>query len=256
MPKFFRRCFYLPVLQFLLAARSELDWKHSSVDRTLMALLLVHLHGKKVASFSNQMRQTKSMSPRYAMQWWTVNRSRAPILDPLEFMRKRIKWRYAKGTPDVLSESRVYLGDSVRVLPRVTSHLPLKASLLFTSPPYFGVTNYHYDQWLRLWLLGERPTSRLRLGKHRSRFANSSEYAALLCDVFESAARASKRNVTVYVRTGRDASTYDATRDALKAVFARHVIKRKIRPFLRPTQTRLFGDVEPKLGEVDLILSR
>jgi len=33
-----------------------------------MALLSVHLHGKRADSVSNQTRQTKSMSPEYAIQ--------------------------------------------------------------------------------------------------------------------------------------------------------------------------------------------
>ena len=52
--------------------------------------------------------------------------------------------------------SRVYLNDNVRLLPELATRGAPRAKLLLTSPPYFGVTNYHYDQWLRLWLLGGR----------------------------------------------------------------------------------------------------
>lgn len=37
-----------------------------------MALLSVHLHGKRADSLSNQMRQTKSMSPEYAIRRSTI----------------------------------------------------------------------------------------------------------------------------------------------------------------------------------------
>jgi hypothetical protein len=30
-------------------------------------------------------------------------------------------------------------------------------SMLLTSPPYYDVTNYRVDNWIRLWMLGEDP---------------------------------------------------------------------------------------------------
>jgi hypothetical protein len=63
MPLFFRCCYRQNVLQFLIAARINLDWKNRKADWTAMAFLLVNLHGKRNDSLSNQMRQTKSMSP-------------------------------------------------------------------------------------------------------------------------------------------------------------------------------------------------
>src|SRR5579863_216553 len=69
-PRFFRSCYHRQVLEFLLAARAYLDWRHRKVDWTAMAFLLVNLHGKRDGALSNQMRQTKSMSPDYAVRWW------------------------------------------------------------------------------------------------------------------------------------------------------------------------------------------
>ena len=133
---------------FLLCARNLLNWRQNHVDRTLMAFLLVHLHGKASDSFSNQMRQTKAMSPNYAIAWWKDRSSKPPQIDPIELLRKKLKWRYAKGRPKTTS-SKVYLGDSVSILTELTGNLGKRAlhrpSLLLTSPPYFGITNYHYD---------------------------------------------------------------------------------------------------------------
>ena len=70
LPCFFHGCYSLRVRRFLLAARTDLNWRRNKVDRTVMALLLVYLHGKIGAALSNQMRQTKSMSPPYAIRWW------------------------------------------------------------------------------------------------------------------------------------------------------------------------------------------
>src|SRR5438046_472841 len=80
-------------------------------------------------------------APDYAIRWWAERGTKPPEVDPVEFLRPRLEWRYARGLPAAPGSS-VYLGDSVRTLPglaRGRDEGPL-ASLLFTSPPYFGVT--------------------------------------------------------------------------------------------------------------------
>lgn len=256
LPSFFSRCFYKDVREFLVCARARLDWRRSDIDRTLMALILVYLHGKRGQALSNQMRQTKAMSPEYAIRWWADREMRAPRIDLVDFMRQRIEWRYEHGIPRTRPRSQTYLGSSTRLLAPLGDRLPRRASLLFTSPPYFGLTNYHYDQWLRLWLLGEAPDARRKPGLHRAKFENTERYEALLSAVFGAAAPLLTDNAVVYVRTGRQRSTYDPTRAALRAAFPKHRIVRRLRPFKRPTQTSLFGDSRRKPGEVDLILRR
>lgn len=257
LPAFFHHCFCDRVVTFLLAARAGLNWRYRPVDWTLMALLLVHLHGKRKNSLSNQMRQTKSMSPDYAVRWWEEHGSVPPDIDPLGFMQDRLKWRYAKGRPTT-SRGQVYLGDSVSVLPklarRVEAGTLASPKLLFTSPPYFSLTNYHYDQWLRLWLLGGPPNARRTTGRHRGKFEHRDRYKRLLADVFRAAATMLAPDASVYVRTDRRPFTYEATLTALREAFPSMELREQIRPFLRPTQTALFGDSGSKVGEVDFIL--
>lgn len=256
-PLFFRCCYQENVLEFLIAARTHLDWKNRKTDRTAMAFLLVNLHGKRNDSLSNQMRQTKSMSPAYAIRWWRERDMRPPEVEPLEFLTKRMEWRYAKGIPELV-DSRVYLGDSAKILPRVPRYWAnrhKRARLLLTSPPYYGVTNYHYDQWLRLWLLGGPPTSRRIKGMHRGKFESKPQYRQLLLDVFGGSKRLLRRDGIVYVRTDRRELTLNITREVLREIFPNHQLRCKTRPYVRPTQTRLFGHAEPRLGEIDLILT-
>ena len=203
------------------------------------------------------MRQTKALSPEYAIRWWQQHALDPPDVDPVEFMVQRIRWRYAKGRPPA-SESRVYLGDSVEYLPRVarwlrSSDVP-PAKLLFTSPPYFGLTHYHYDQWLRLWLLGGPPNAYKLGGKHKGRFENRSEYRELLLSVFGRSARILDHGSIIYVRTAKQRFTYDTTLEVLREVFPEKRLMMKSQPFRKATQTQLFGDRSPKEGEIDIIL--
>ena len=256
LPEFFRWCYDPEVLRFLLAARSELDWRHRAVDRTAMAFILINLHGKRDDSLSNQMRQTKSMSAPYAIQWWRKRGLRPPKVDPLQFLSARIEWRYAKGRPEEI-DGCVYLGDSIRVLPQLQSTLlNEKARLLLTSPPYYGITNYHYDQWLRLWMLGGPPNSHRVQGRHRGKFEDKEKYRRLLTDVFERTKALLHNDAVIYVRTDRRKLTLDTTVSVLKETFPQHRLRRRHRPHEKPTQTRLFGHSDPRLGEIDLVLMR
>jgi hypothetical protein len=227
------------------------------VDRTVMALLLVHLHGKSQDSFSNQLRQTKAMSPDYAVQWWRERGMRPPERDPVEFLLRKLEWRYARGTPR-LSGSAMYLGDSLTVLPRIGARLDERQMnhprLMLTSPPYRELANYHYDQWLRLWMLGGPPNALRQGGRHRGKFESLEKYKAMLTRVFRLSASILARDSVVYVRTSSRKDTYVTTAKALRAAFPQHGLVRRPRPFSRPTQTHLFGDRSTKSGEVDLIL--
>jgi hypothetical protein len=200
LPLFFHRCFSPEVKSFLMCARALLDWRESDVDRTVMAFLLIHLHGKSTDSLSNQMRQTKAMSPQYAIDWWLERGLDPPNVVPGKFLEKKLDWRYLKGLP-VTAKGTVILGDSASLLScfhgKLGQHGLSRPSLMLTSPPYFGITNYHYDQWIRLWLLGGPPTDRRTPthfnGKHQGKFANVDVYKALLATVFTNSAKILRR---------------------------------------------------------------
>jgi hypothetical protein len=258
LPVFFRRCFSARVRCFLLSARKRLDWRRSAVDRTTMAILLVYLHGKEGTALSNQMRQTKSMSPNYAIRWWADRDMSPPDVDPVEFLVPRLEWRYAKRTPEC-QPSTVYLGNSLTVLPRLAAQVARgaipRAKLLFTSPPYCGITNYHYDQWLRLWLLGGPPHAGRNGNGRCGKFDHRDNYTILLDQVFRRAKRILHRDATVYVRTDARRFTRDTTISVLRDVFPGKTLSVRRRPINGATQTQLFGDFGENVGEADLILT-
>lgn len=265
MPKFFRICYTNKVLRFLLAARTELAWKTKSADRTLMAMLMVVLHGKRESSLSNQMRQTAAMSPQYSIEWWKSRGLRPPCIDPVEFMTARIKWRYAKGLPDN-ERSSVKLGDSVQKLlyirREVESGHRNRFQLLLTSPPYLNVTNYYTDQWLRLWLLGypEKPQISEQNEHLGGKFTNQERYVDLLQKVFQRASLVLEPNATVWVRTDKRPRTLEPTIKVLKEVFPnkkmrekRHPVKQIHKHNMKPYSRG--GAPLRTSSEVDLILT-
>lgn len=256
--QFFTACYSPRVLRFLTVCRERLKWREGKVDGTLMAIMLVYLHGKRSASLSNQMRQGKAMSPDYSVGWWRQRALEPPDVDPVEFLRQRIEWRYAKGTPN-LPTAKVILGDSSTQIQRVSRMLADKRirafDLLFTSPPYCGVTNYHADQWLRLWMLGGPPCPMSGDGFSRGRFSARDQYLELLTKVFGGCAGLLTRNATIYVRTDARPFTLEATLETLQTAFPRKSVDIRSRPYLKDTQTALFGDNAPKPGEMDIILT-
>ena len=186
-----------------------------------------------------------------------------PELDPVEFMKKKVAWRYAKGRLKA-NESRVYLGDSRERLEAIRMQSDKRAKLLFTSPPYHGVTNYFYDQWLRLWLLGGPSEPLNQLGGPsrpvssgedcKSKFADRQEYVEMLRTVFSKSKPLLARDAVVCVRTDSREFTRESTIEALERTFPRK--KLRMEKHSRPifTQTELFDSEVKTKDEVDLVM--
>ena len=253
LPEFFSFCYSPTVLRYLMAARSKLCWKENIVDGTLMAIILVNLHGRREQSLSNQMRQGKSMAPDYSIRWWKNKQLMPPEIDPVDFLIRRIEWRYKKGIPNLAGRGQVLLGDSISWLPKLD--LRYCFNLLFTSPPYYRITNYHYDQWLRLWMLGGPEKPIWISEKWQNRFESKTAYRELLQKVFEESAKLLSTNATIYVRTDARRFTYETTLEVLNQTFPQKTVKKVSQSLNKYTQTYLFGDKSKKPGDIDIILT-
>ncbi len=253
LPEFYRWCFDPSIQMFLLAVRHRLNWRNNEVDATLAAFILLYLHGKRGQALSNQMRQQKSMAPDYSVRWWQARNLRPPDIDPVAFLTQRIQWRYKWGTL-CLQESQMLLGDSMIALPRLEHE---SYRLLLTSPPYYDVTSYYYDHWLRYWVLGgpNLPTTIGEEWRRDSRHGNQERYRYLLHMVFTAAARLMRPDGVIYIRTDAREFTLRITSEALQVAFPNKRLEVKLAPYDSATQTALFGDPAPKPGEVDLILT-
>lgn len=263
LPTFFHLCYSPQVLEFLLAARSELNWKRVDADRVLMALILISLHGKIGSALSNQMRQSTSMAPDYCVRWWTEKATPPPKIDPVAFLRKRIAWRYVHGKPQT-ENSTVYLGDSLKILPRLVREVREgkrpKAKMLITSPPYHNVTNYYYDQWLRLWLLGgpEHPATSVS-NRYGGKFSNEHRHRQLLDVAFAKCRPLLADDAVIYVRTDLRESTYRNTLAALRLNFPEKSFSETAHPMPKARQTKAYsrgGAPKQANCEVDIVLKQ
>jgi len=259
MPLFYRMCYCDEVLKFLLTARNFLNWRRNSTDATLMAVILVYLHGKLGEALSNQMKMTKSMGMNYSIEWWKKqDLKKPPEINPANFLMNKLNWRYDKGKPEVF-DSRILFGDSTIELSKISQksiETGLRFSLLFTSPPYCSVTNYYADQWLRIWLLGGPENPQATLERHKGRFVSKDNYANMLDTVFGNCADLMARKSTIYVRTDNRDFTFYITLQILKKHFPKHSIEIIESPYTKKTQTEICGNNSDNNGEVDIILAR
>ena len=260
LPTFYHFCFAPTVQEFLLAARSTLNWRRSSIDRTLMALILVSLHGKRGQSLSNQMRQMTAMAPDYSVRWWKEKNLAPPDVDPVTFMAKRIEWRYTHGKPNT-SNAKVFLNDSTKKLPHLARDIQKglwpRVKLLMTSPPYHNVTNYYYDQWIRLWLLGGPEHPGKNGNRYGGKFSNHTRYRQLLTKVFVEAKRTLEEEALLYVRTDCRRSTLETTLAVLLGVFPEKKVIKEPRPLRLEQQVKPYsrgGAPKRPNCEIDLIL--
>ena len=201
------------VRAFLRAARRELDWKQCNVDRTLMAFVMLHMQDKRGTGLSNALWPTIACSPTYAVKWWTKRGLlRAPDIDPQAALEEKIKRRYRYGTPQQAQGSAL-CGDAKTELHQQRY---IGASLLLTSPPYCGVTDYWNDHWIRLWMLGHG----LRKNWRRSaRFENQDGYRDLLRSVFREARRHLVQGAAILVRSDLRRRTAAMCMEVLKEIW-------------------------------------
>ncbi|MCX5784601.1 MAG: DNA methyltransferase [Elusimicrobia bacterium] len=185
MDEFFHRAFFHSTLLELLFLRQELKWKSDSVDRFIAALVLGSLHGERDKSpnyFSNQMPRTISTKPRYSLKYWRKHKLWPHKRDVFGILLSRAEYRLNDTCPTI--NGQVEMVDARRVS-ETFSDLKGKVKLAITSPPYFNVTNYEEDQWLRLWFLGYAPKPTYRTISRDDRHGNKKEYWRFLKDVWQ-----------------------------------------------------------------------
>ena len=214
---FFHLAYSRKTLEQLLYLRKTLSWRLRNVDCMIAALVLGALHGEKDKSsgyLSNQMPRTISTKPGYSIRYWKARQLKPPERDVFALLREKIAFRYESPRPD--SEGLVFQTD-IRRLPRLLEEYKTPIRCVVTSPPYFDVTNYEEDQWLRLWFLGgpDRPTTgRLSTDDRHGNLAN---YWRFMGDMWRSLGRIVAKNGDVVIRIGCRKTTPSELRRRLLA---------------------------------------
>ncbi len=152
--EFFTLCFHHKTLQQLLFLKKKLDWRNHRADCFIAALTLGCLHGESHRTemcFSNRMPRTISTRPAYSIRWWRERGCLPPKRDVFSILRKSAEYRYQSPVP--VLKGRVVEGDVRRAGTLLRAYRE-RVRLVITSPPYLDITDYHEDQWLRLWFLG------------------------------------------------------------------------------------------------------
>jgi hypothetical protein len=152
--EFFRLCFHMDTLRQIVYLMNKLKWRSDRADCFIAALALGCLHGESHRTefcFSNRMPRTISTKPAYSVRWWREKGCTPPRRDIFSILHKVARYRYESTPPEITG--RVVEGDARRAFTMLNTY-KRRVKLVITSPPYLDITDYHEDQWLRLWFLG------------------------------------------------------------------------------------------------------
>jgi hypothetical protein len=264
LPQFFGRAFHASTLRQLLFLKSALRWRASRTDRFVTALVLGSLHGemdKSPSYFSNQMPRTISTKPAYSLKYWAENDLWPRKRSVFDILRDRAELRFSGRHPH--SDGRVVLGDS-RNAGTIFKELRGSVNAVITSPPYFDVTSFEEDQWLRLWFLGNDPRPTYRKVSRDDRYRRRSEmssYWSFLASVWKGVKPLMASSSVIICRLGAKGIPQPVLtrhlRESIQAVFPRATLAvPPIRSAMKNRQRDLFQPgTEGCLFEVDYVFN-
>jgi len=156
--EFFQVAFSFETLRQICSIREGLINSQTESDASvvLRAAMIGCLHGPQTKTiqtasyFSNHMLRTFSPKPVYSIKYWKSNNLKAPKIDVLKVLAKKL--HRIPNNFDVIHPSSVIMGDCTD--PKTYQDISKRFSLVITSPPYYGMRTYIQDQWLRNWFLG------------------------------------------------------------------------------------------------------
>lgn len=206
---FFRSAYHQSTLRDICALREGLLRIDHETDASsiLRAATLGCLHGplprhvETAGYFSNQMPRTYASKPDYAVRFWKERNLKAPKIDVLRVLRRKIERLVGLDQASPCSISHVLHGDAQsEALFQSINTVP---SIVITSPPYYGMRTYVQDQWVRNWFLGGPDSIDYSSGPQLDHGGQHS-FAASLGKVWRNTANsaASSESLHMYVRFG------------------------------------------------------
>jgi hypothetical protein len=152
--RFWDLCFHPLTLNQICKLREELLNDCSTDTRiALRALLLGILHGPLrkglPAYLSNQMPRTYGTKPNSAIRFWEKKQLYPNKIDVAEVVVRKAHYTFAHLPP--ASGGTVFQADSRDSIDKL---IQARFKWVITSPPYYGMSSYFPDQWLRNWFMG------------------------------------------------------------------------------------------------------
>jgi len=137
-------------LKQILAVRDLVEeLEDEDLSNFLKALMLGILHGPSGIHLSIRCSHSFSMSPGYVKKYIKENHLKKPRRDVLKCLMLKAERVFKDGIPAV--KGYAFMNDA-RSLPIEDESI----DFVITSPPYFNMQTYAWDNWLRLWFLGYR----------------------------------------------------------------------------------------------------
>lgn len=172
----------------------------TKAEIALKAIVLGILHGPVMKSqpsyLSNQMPRTFATKPDYSVRYWMERDMEPKFVSTAQLVKRKAEYIFNEQVPKK-SSGKIFLGDS-REMKSIQGK---KFDWIVTSPPYYGMSTYEQDQWLRNWFLGgiEKVdySSKDQL-KHRSEDAFTKD----LAKVWKNTARKCKPQAKMVIRFG------------------------------------------------------
>ena len=249
LSEFFSLCFDSTTYSQVRFLRETLSWRQDRTDRFIAALCLGALHGESHRSpnyFSNRMPRTISTKPAYSIRWWRKNGYRPPYRDAFAILRYMTNYRFR--TPPPKGRGAIAMSDARRAA-SAFPHLFASVTDVITSPPYLDTTNYHEDQWLRLWFLGGEAIVNHAGGD--GRHYNAVKYWTFLTEAWTGLAPLLAARARIVVRIGSRKLDRKEIKEALTRSLEHgtgrtvHLIDGGVSSTARRTQTNAFRGSKP-----------
>jgi len=220
LPGFFGRAFHYETLEQVLYLRTMLQWNTDRTDCFIAALVLGILHGEMDRSdryLSNQMPRTISPKPVYSLGYWRKHALWPKKRDAFERLREDTTLRLRE-PPGAFGP--VALAD-VRKCSTALPQIARRVRAIVTSPPYFDVTRFEEDQWLRLWFLGNPPRPTYRTISKDDRYEHKKSYWRFLEEAWAGVRRVVAKGAVMVCRLGGSSMDQtELTRSFMKSVRA------------------------------------
>lgn len=156
--EFWSGAYHSKTLKQICQLRAGLAHRRTDAANLLRGVVLGCLHGPlskdpaQAGYFSNQMPRTFASKPGYSARYWKKHRLLPRVMDVTGPIERRLVRILADKTPIRTNPGHIRRGDST--LSTSYHGVPDRVSHVITSPPYYGLTTYVQDQWLRNWFVG------------------------------------------------------------------------------------------------------